>query len=100
MQCCAQYARCAWLVGHNAVQAVWTQAGEEAGFTARVDVAHGLPRELHTTCRICDILFTPDHHNLWGLTPILADVSLTHPFVGNAVDREQWGTFLESSLCQ
>ena len=30
--------------------------GEEAGFTARVEVKHGLPRELHTTGRICDIL--------------------------------------------
>jgi hypothetical protein len=26
----------------NEVQAVWKQAVEEAGFTARVDVAHGL----------------------------------------------------------
>jgi hypothetical protein len=40
--------------------------------------------------RICEILFTPDHQNRWGLTPIVADISLTHPFVGNAVDREQW----------
>ena len=82
------------------MQAVWKQAGEEAGFTARVDAAHGLPREFHTTGRICDILFTPDHQNLRGLTPILADISLTHPFVGNAVDREQWGTYQGKGLCQ
>ena len=76
-------------MGHNAVQAVWKQAGEEAGFTARVDVAHGLPREFHTTGKICDILYTPEHQNLRGLTPILADISLTHPFVGNAVNQKQ-----------
>jgi hypothetical protein len=35
VQCCAKHTRGAWLVGHNAVQAVWKQAGEEAGFTAR-----------------------------------------------------------------
>ena len=51
VQCCAKHTRCAWLVGHNAVQAVWKQAEEEAGFTARVDVAHGLPRELHLGMR-------------------------------------------------
>ena len=32
-------ARGAWLVGHNAVQAVWKQAGEEAVSTARFDTA-------------------------------------------------------------
>ena len=78
LQCCAKHTRGAWLVGHNAV-AEWKQAGEEAGFTARVDAAHGLPREFHTTGWICNILYTPDHQNLRGLTPILADISLTHP---------------------
>jgi hypothetical protein len=73
-------------MGHNAVQAEWKEAGEEAGFTARVDAAHGLPREIHNTGRICDILCTPDHQNL---TPILADISQTYPCVGNAVNREQ-----------
>jgi hypothetical protein len=74
--------------------------GSEVGFTARVDVAHGLPREFHTALRICKILFTPDHPNRWGLTPIVADISLTHPFVGNAVDREQWDTNQGKGLCQ
>ena len=32
MQCCARHARGAWLVGHNTVQAVWKQDGEEADF--------------------------------------------------------------------
>ena len=41
--CCAKHVRGAWLVGHNEVQGVWKQAVEEAGFTARVDVKHGLP---------------------------------------------------------
>ena len=49
MQCCAKHTRGAWLVEHNAVQAVCQQAGEEARVTARVDVAQGLPREFHTT---------------------------------------------------
>ena len=71
-----------------------------AGLTARVDVAHGIPRELHNTGRICDILFAPDHQNLRELTPILADISLTHHFVGNAVDREQLDTHQTKSLCQ
>jgi hypothetical protein len=100
VQCCAKHARGAWIVGHNAVQAVWKKAGEEAGFTARVDVAHGLPRELHTAGRICDILYTPDHQNLRGMTPILSDISLTHPFIGNAGDREQWGIFQGKGLCR
>ena len=51
----------------------------------RADAAHCLPREFHTTGRICDISYTPDHQNLRGLAPILADISLTHPFVGNVV---------------
>ena len=51
VQCCATHMQGAWLVGHNAVQAVWKQDGEEAGFTARVDAAHGLPREFHITGR-------------------------------------------------
>jgi hypothetical protein len=34
------------------------------------------------------------------LTPILADISLTNPFVENAVDREQWSTYQGKSLCQ
>jgi hypothetical protein len=79
---------------------VWKQAGEEAGFTARVDVKHGLPRELHTAGRICDILYTPNNQNLRGVTPILADVSLTHPFIGNAVDRDQWGIYQGNKLSQ
>ena len=66
VQCCAKHTRGAWLVGHNAVQAVWKQAGEKAGFTARVDAAHAPPREFHTTGGICDILYTPDHQNLRG----------------------------------
>ena len=45
VQCCAIQARGAWLFGHHAVQAVWTQPGEEAGFIEWVDVVHGLPRE-------------------------------------------------------
>ena len=73
------------------LQAVWKQAEEEAGFTARVDVAHGLPCELQNAGRICCILFIPDHRNRRGLTPILADILLTHPIVGNAVDREHGG---------
>jgi len=100
LQCCAKHMRGAGLVGHNAVHAVRKQAGEEAGLTARVDVAHGLLREFHTTGRICDIFFTTDHQNLRGLTPILADILMTHPFVGNAVDREQWGTYQGKGLCQ
>jgi len=100
VQCCAKHARGAWLVGHNEVQEMWKQAGEEAGFTARVDVKHGLPRELHTAGRICDILYTPNNQNLRGVTPILADVSLTHPFIGNAVDRNQWGTYQGKKLSQ
>ena len=57
-------------------------------------------REFHTTGSICDILCTPDHQNLRGLTPILADISLTHPFVGNAVNREQRGSYQGKDLCQ
>jgi len=100
VQCCAKNARGAWLVGHNEVQGVWKQAGEEAGFTARVDVKHGLPRELHTAGRICDILYTPNNQNLRGVTHILADVSLTHPFIGYAVDMDQWGTYQGKKLSQ
>jgi hypothetical protein len=66
---------------------------EEAGFTARVDVKHGLPRELHTAGRICDILWYSNNQTLRGATPIPADISLTHPFIGNAVDRDRWGTY-------
>ena len=65
-----------------------------------MDAAHGLQREFHTTGRICNILYTPDHQNLRGLTHIFADISLTHPFVGNAVNREQWGTYQGKGLCQ
>jgi len=36
----------------------------------------------------------------WGGTPILADVSRTHPFIGNAVDRDQWGTYQGKKLSQ
>jgi hypothetical protein len=100
VQCCAKHARGGWQIGHNLVQAVWKQAGEEAGFTARVDVAHGLPRELHNAGRICDILYVPTDQKLIGLTPILADVSLTHIFTGNSSDREQWGTFQGKNLCR
>ena len=99
VQCCAKHTRGAWLVGYNAVQAVWKQAGEEAGFTARVDVKHGLPRDVPTTGRLRHSLH-PRSQNLRGLTPILVDVSLTHPFVGNAVDREQWDTYQGKGLCQ
>jgi hypothetical protein len=49
-----------------------------------LDVAHGLPRELHTAGRICDSLYSPDNQNLMGVTPVLADISLPHPFIGNA----------------
>ena len=100
MQCCAIHARGAWLVGHNELQGVWKQAVEEVGFTARVDVKHGLPHELHTAGRICDILYTPNNENLMGVTPILADVSLTHPCIKNAVDRDQWGTYQGKKLSQ
>jgi hypothetical protein len=100
VQCCARHARGGWTIGHNAVQAVWKQAGEEAGFTARVDVAHGLPREFHNAGKICDILYIPTDLHIQGLTPILADVSLTHPFIGNAGDREQWGTYQGKNLCR
>ena len=100
MQCCAKHTRGAWLAGHNAVQAVWKQAGEKAGFAALVDAAHGLPREFHTTGRMCDLLYTPDHQNLRVLTPILADISLTRPFVENTVKREQRGTYQRKGLCQ
>jgi len=82
------------------VQGVWQQAGEEAGFTARVDVKHGLPRELHTAGRICDIPHTRKNQTLEGMTPILAAVSLTHPFIRNAVDRDQWGTYQGKKLSQ
>ena len=58
VQCCAKHTRGAWLVGNNEVQGGWKQAGQEAGFTARVNVKHGLPHKLHTG-RICDILYTP-----------------------------------------
>ena len=85
MQCFAKHTRGAWLVGHDAVQAVWKQAGEEAGSTARVDVAHGIPREFHTTGRIFGSLFTPYYSNLRGVTSILAEISMTHPFVRNAI---------------
>jgi hypothetical protein len=61
---------------------------EEAGFTARVNVKHGLPRGLHTVGRICDILYTSNNQNLGGVTAILADISQTLPFIGNAVDMD------------
>jgi hypothetical protein len=61
--------------------------------------AHGLPREFHITGRIYDILNIPDYQNLRGLTPILADISRTHPFVENAVSREQWSTYQGKGLC-
>ena len=100
VQCCAKHTRGAWLVGHNAVQAVWRQAGEKAGFTAWVNAAYGLPQEFNTTGRMCDLLYTPDHQNLRVLTLILADISLTRPFVENAVNREQRGTYPRKGLCQ
>ena len=56
-------------------------------------VKYGLPCELHPAGRICDILYTPNNQNLRGLTPILAEISLTHPFIGKAVDRDRWGTY-------
>ena len=65
---------------------------QDLPFTTRGDAAQGLSQESHTTGSICDILCSLDHQNLRGLTPILADIPLTHPFVGNAVNREQWGT--------
>ena len=73
MQCCERHTRGAWLVVYNAVQAVWKHAGQKAGFTALIDAARGLPRKFYTTGTICDIIYIPDHHNLRGLTPILAD---------------------------
>ena len=82
------------------MQGVWKQAGKEAGFTASVDETHGLPRELRTAGRICDILYTPNNQNLRGVTPILADVSQTQPFIGNAVDRDQWSTYQGKKLSQ
>jgi len=62
--------------------------------------AHGITRDVHTTCRICDIIYIPDYQNLRGLTPILTDISLIHPFVENAVHRKQWSTYLGKGLCQ
>ena len=79
---------------------VWRQAGEEAGFTARVGVKHGLLHELHTAGKMYDIRYTPTDQNLRDLTPILADISLTHPFIGNAVDRDRWGTYQRKNLSQ
>ena len=59
----------AWLFGKKR-SAGGVEAGrgvrEEAGFTARVDVKHGLPRNLHTAGRICHILYTPNDQNLMG----------------------------------
>ena len=46
---------------------------------------------LHTAGRICDIL---------QVGPILAHVSLTHPFIGNAVERDQWGTYQRRQQAQ
>ena len=100
VQRCAKHARGAWPVGHNEVQGGWKQAGEEAGFTARVGVKHGLLHELHTAGKMYDIRYTPTDQNLRDLTPILADISLTHPFIGNAVDRDRWGTYQRKNLSQ
>ena len=61
---------------------------------------HGLARELHTAGKIYDILQTPDKQNLTGVAPILTDISLTHPFIGNAVHRDRWGTFQRKNLNQ
>jgi len=66
----------------------------------KLGVKHGLPHELHMAGRICDILYTPNNQNLRGVTPILADVSLTHTCIGNAVDRDQWGTYQGKKLSQ
>jgi len=38
--------------------------------------------------------------NLLGLACILADISLTHPFIGNAADMDQWGTYQGKKLSQ
>ena len=43
---------------------------------------------------------TPDHQHLWGLTSILAYISLTHPCIGNAGYREKWGTCQDEVLCK
>ena len=32
------------------------------------------------------------------MTPNLSDISVTHPFIGNAGDREQWGVFQGKGL--
>ena len=32
------------------------------------------------------------------MTPVLADVSLTHPFIGNSVDRDQWANYQGKKL--
>ena len=58
------------------------------------------PRKLHTAGRFCDILYTPNNQNVRGVTPILADISLTHPFTGNAGDRDKWGIYQKKNLCQ
>ena len=34
------------------------------------------------------------------MTPILSDISLTRPFIGNAGDRKQWGIFQGKGLCR
>ena len=63
-------------------------------------VKYGLPCELHPAGRICDILYTPNNRNLRSLIPLLAVISLTHPFIGNAVDRDRWGTYQGKNLSQ
>jgi hypothetical protein len=99
VQCCAKQTRGAWLVGHNAVQAVWKQAGEEAGFIAQFDAVQGLSREfLHHRQDLRYSLHSRSSESA-GLTPILADISMTHPFVGNAVNREQGATYQGKGLC-
>jgi len=55
------------------------EAGRGGGW---VDVAHGLPRELHTAGRICDILYTPNDQNLKGVTNIRANISLWQGLLG------------------
>jgi hypothetical protein len=60
MQCCAKHARGAWLVGDDAVQTVWKQAGEEAGslIEGEISTLHAdLCETVLTTCAVKT--FTP-----------------------------------------
>ena len=106
VQRCAKHARGAWLVGHNAVQGAWKQAGRRlaspqesmwrtasrVNCTQLAGSAHGwqnMRHPLHSQ--------SPEPQ---GVTPILADISLTQPFIGNAVDRDRWGTYQGKNLIQ